>query len=207
MKNLLFGICAVLVICSVSFSDTLVDMKVGYAGPKDISGGAWEGNVLFGFSVDDMVGLGFSLGVLSKKFQEEQTVYTQQLGYATESTVTHNFDSSILLLPMLFNVKVMIPLPGLIQPYGRGALGYEVLYNHQRDWVNDKKFNYLYGGFGWQLAAGGHINLGMHSGFEVELVYNHSKPQRNGTRKEGAPIRKEVNVSGIGIRFGITFTI
>jgi hypothetical protein len=153
---------------------------------------------------DEMVELGVSVDYFSNRHTDEETVSDSSTGGPTNLTTKQvNLETNTIMVPLMANLTIKLPVTSPIKPYIAGSIGYVMLwdkYKNHEEGIDQTKF---FSGLGWRVAVGGMYQLGSMSDLTAELFYNGAKPSRDAEDALGLPTFTEVNMSGIGFRFGI----
>lgn len=93
-----------------------------------------------------------------------------------------------------------------LHPYIGGAAGYQVLLLSGEDFTTGQKFDGTFGGWGWQMWAGGSLPLGGSARLTGEAFYNDASLGRDtADANTGQTIHETVNGEGKGLRFGVAW--
>ncbi|MCI0515232.1 outer membrane beta-barrel protein [candidate division KSB1 bacterium] len=185
-------------------------LKLGYFNPKDASSGFIIGGN-YGLVMDETVDVGLGLDFFRKTYRKETTIATQEYAQGvSQETKQLEIEMTTLILPIMANISAKIP----ISSYNRsafllvsGGLGWELMFNTENNYKENKKESRFYHGFGYMLGVGALYQIGTNSGVLAELGYNGCRVSRNQKKVESLPVWDEVNISGflfrVGIRLGI----
>lgn len=189
-----------------SFSQsTVTTIRFGQLNPKDAKSGLMLG-LNYGTVVDERVDAGISADLFWKNYTKETLIDANTSeGSVTESTYMREIDFKTILLPIMANVNVRIPLEEyspFFFVFG-GGIGWEFLFNQEKNYIEDKEDKRFYSGFGYMLNAGILYQIGSRSSILAELGYNGSKVSRDKDTVAGLPVWNEVNVSGFMFRVGL----
>ena len=203
----LLGLAFILMLPVFSFSQapTTTTIRFGQLNPKDAKSGLIAG-LNYGVLVDERVDVGFSADIFWKNYTKETRIDATTLGNSvTESTYMREIDFKTILLPVMATVNVRIP----IEEYSPlffivgGGIGWEFLFNQEKNYTENKEDKRFYNGFGYMLNAGILYQIGSRSSILAELGYNGSKVSRAKDTVAGLPVWNEVNVSGFMFRVGL----
>lgn len=182
-------------------------LKVGYLKPK----GADSGLLLtteFTVPVDETVELGLSTNMYYSSYNKTSKVGVEdELGGITESTVQQELEYSSISVPLYGMVNIIIPSTQYFGYQIHGGLGWEMLFNKENNFVEDKSERRFYQGLSYLVSAGFHYVIGSRSALTGEVLYHHSKVSRDKKNEAGLPTWSEVDLSGFGLRFGIRFQL
>jgi len=183
-------------------------IKLGYLNPKDTKAGFIIGTEISDY-VDESVSLGLSVNLFRKSFTALTPVAQQDFPSGVrETTIQKELEFSTTFLPIMGQATVNIPSSGNLGWYVGGGLGYEFLWNNEKNFTSqpttsDRRF---YKGFVWMLDAGLRYRVGSRSSLLFEAFYHNSAVKRNKTNSPaGLPVWSEVDLSGLGFRFGLGF--
>jgi len=182
-------------------------IKLGYLNPKDTKAGFIIGTEISD-QIDESVSLGLAVNLFRKTFTAETEVaeFNFESG-VRETTIQRELEFSTTFLPIMGQATVHIPSSGNLGWYVGGGLGYEFLWNNEKNFnppqTSDRRF---YKGFAWLLDAGLRYRVGSRSSLLFEAFYHNSSVKRNKTNSPaGLPVWSEVDLSGLGFRFGLGF--
>jgi len=172
-------------------------IQLGWLNPE-----ATETGFIIGLTqsrvVDEMVELGVSIDYFSNKHTELFDTSGTEVSFIKLQTNT-------IMIPLMLNLTIKLPVTSPIKPYLGGSVGYVLLWDKYKNYETDPKIDEtkFYGGFGWRVAAGGMYQLGAMSDLTAEVFYNGAKPSRDEGEISGFPAFTEVDMSGVGFRFGV----
>ena len=184
---------------------TTTTFRFGQLNPKDAKSGLMIG-FNHGVSVDERVDVGFSTDLFWKNYTKETLIDATTLGSSvTESTYMREIDFKTILLPVMATANVRIPLEEYSPVFFilGGSIGWEFLFNQEKNYTEDEEDKRFYNGFGYMLNAGVLYQIGSRSAILAELGYNGSKVSRAKDTAAGLPVWNEVNVSGFMLRVGL----
>ena len=93
-----------------------------------------------------------------------------------------------------------------LHPYIGGAAGYQVMLLSGEDFTTGQSSDGTFGGWGWQMWAGGSLPLGSSARLTGEVFYNEARMGRDATDgTTGETIRETVDGDGKGMRFGVAW--
>lgn len=184
-------------------------LKVGFYNPKDVNSG-----LVFGFNhgyiIDETVDIGFGADFFYKSYQKETEIATSvSEGSVVSTTKRKDVEFNTFILPIMANMNIKIPISQQTPAFFvlNGGIGWELMFNSEQNFVEDKKESRFYHGFGYQVNAGVMYQIGSRSALLAELGYNGCKVSSNHKKVEGAPVWDEVNISGVLLRFGVRIGI
>jgi hypothetical protein len=183
-------------------------IKLGYLNPKDTKAGFIIGTEISDY-VDESVSVGLSVNLFRKTFIAETAVAERNFESGVrETTIQRELEFNTTFIPLMGQATVNIPSSGNLGWYVGGGLGYEFLWNNEKNFTSqpvtsDRRF---YKGFAWLLDAGLRYRVGSRSSLLLEAFYHNSAVKRNKTNSPaGLPVWSEVDLSGLGFRFGLGF--
>jgi len=181
-------------------------IKLGYLDPKDAKAGFVIGTEISD-QIDESVSLGLSVNLFRKSYKALNEVATDNFDSGVkETTVEKELEFSTFFIPIMLQATVNLPSSSNLGWYGGGGLGYEFLWNKEdnfREQTSDRRF---YKGFTFLLDAGLRYRVGSRSALLFEVFYHNATVKRNKEKSPaGLPVWSEVNLSGIGFRFGLGF--
>jgi hypothetical protein len=179
--------------------------KAGYFDPKGSKAGFIFG-LGYGWVVDEAVDIGIAVDYFRRNYTAETKVAKSvSADGVVEEEIQKEADFTTNILPIygVINVK-FFPVNYNLGYFLSGALGYEMLFNNEQTYGENafKKTRY-YSGFKWMLSGGIRYRVGMRSSFIAELFYDGTKVSRDKKGELGAPVRYQVDLSGLGARVGI----
>ena len=210
MKKL--SICLLIVFAvSLMFAQRKANVRAGFLTPKDSKTG-FIGGFSYGSEIDETVSLDFGMDIFYKGFDEKREIQTDSTEAGNDvTTIKKTADLTTLYFPVQGNVKVRLPLDSEVKPYFKAGLGWGFLWEdvfvaktEENEKIDDVKF---YNGFNWNLSLGVDYPLGSKSKIFGEFFYNAGKMKRNKEETEYGITWDEIDVSGIGLRFGIDFEL
>lgn len=198
---------AALIVCMAGSAGAqgmrMLELRGGYFNPRDSKSGLILGGI-YGISFDERVSLGLGVDIFHKGYTKETTVSTETSGSGVvESTIIRELEFNTTLLPISLNLDIRFPLDPPVSWYIGGSVAWELLFNTENNFEEGIREKRFYSGFGWLARAGIEYAIGSRSAVILEGFYNNSRVTSNAEKKEGLPVWKEVNMSGIGFRAGV----
>lgn len=183
-------------------------IKLGYMNPKDTKSGFIIGTEISD-QIDESVSLGLAVNLFRKNFTAQSAVAERDFqGGTHETTIQRELEFTTTFLPIMAQASVNIPSSGNLGWYVGGGLGYEFLWNNENNFVDKTSDRRFYKGFAWLLDAGLRYRVGSRSSLLFEVFYHNASVKRNKTSSPaGLPVWSEVNLAGLGFRFGLGFGI
>lgn len=181
-------------------------IKLGYLNPKDAKSGFIIGAEISDY-VDESVSLGLAVNLFRKSFTAQSQVAVQDFPSGVrETTVQKELEFSTTFLPIMGQATINIPSSGNLGWYAGGGLGYEFLWNNEKNFDTQTSDRRFYKGFAWLVDAGLRYRVGSRSSLLFEAFYHSAAVKRNKTNSPaGLPVWSEVDLSGLGFRFGLGF--
>ncbi|HDQ00362.1 MAG TPA: hypothetical protein ENN22_14440 [bacterium] len=209
MKKLhpvLIALCLVLFAATQIFAQaySATTLKVGYYNPKGAKAGfLFGGN--YSWVVDESVDIGIAVDYFRKNYTEETTIAESvSPGGTVENEIRTEAEFTTNILPIYGILNVKFPAGRYLDYYLSGGLGYAMLFSTEQTFgEGGSKQNRFYSGFKWLASAGFMYQVGSRSSFLAEVFYDGTKVSRDKKNEAGAPVRYEVNLSGLGFRVGI----
>ncbi len=183
--------------------------RFGYYSPNDSKSG-----MIFGYSngyqIDESVDIFFSGDLFYRNFVDDKTININTTVAGNPIVrVQRSSDISTYYIPLMANVRVKFKYQGT-KPYVGGGIGwamaFEDIYIAKNDSTNTPLIddvNY-YNGFAGNVNAGWIFPLGSRSDFTIETFYNWSTCKRNKEVSGTGITWDELDMSGVGVRIGIT---
>jgi len=203
-KFVLIAIALMLCQASAAYSQSVLKIKVGTFNPKDAKAGLLVG-ISTGRQVDERVDFGIGADLFIRKFTQETEVSVDTTSQQTDPQIVQtNLSYSMYGLPIMVHIDARILPDAVVIPYVGIAGGYELLFSREANYLEDKKDNRLYGGFGWQAMVGAEYPFGSSSAILGEIMYNGCTLSRSqGSSEAGFPLHEELDFSGLGFRIGM----
>ena len=179
-------------------------LKAGYYNPKGAKAGFIFGGT-YSWIVDESVDIGIGVDFFRKAYTDETTLAkTVSQNQVTEYTIEKNADFTTTILPIYGLINVKFPAGAYLDYIAGASLGYEWLWSNVKTYgetkIDDSK---SYSGFKWLLSGGIAYRVGSRSSFIAEVFYDGSKVSREKKAEKDAPVRYEVDLSGMGFRIGV----
>ncbi len=202
-KHGLITIALILMLTAAAQAQSVIKIKIGTFNPKDAKAG-FIGGISTGRQVDERVDFGIGADLFIRKFTQETSVGSvDSLGQITPEVTQTEISYSMYGLPIMVHIDVRILPNAIVIPYAGIAGGYELLFSREANYLEDKKDNRLYGGFGWQATVGAEYPFGSASAILGEILYNGCTLSRSqGSSEAGFPLHEELDFSGLGFRLG-----
>ena len=203
-KSVLFVVALMLFQASVAYSQSVLKIKIGTFNPQDAKAGLLVG-ISTGRQVDERVDFGIGADLFIRRFTQETEVSIDTTQQQTNPQIVQtNLSYSMYGLPIMVHIDARILPNATVIPYVGIAGGYELLFSREANYLEDKKDNRLYGGFGWQAMIGAEYPFGSSSAILGEIMYNGCTLSRSqGSSEAGFPLHEELDFSGLGFRIGM----
>jgi len=183
---------------------SVTTIKVGYFDPKGSKSGFIFGGS-YSWVVDEAIDVGIAVDYFRKNYTDETEIAkTVTDGKLVEKEIVKNAEFTTNIVPVYGMVNVKFPAGLYLDYFLSGGMGYEMLFSSEQIFgENESKKSRFYSGFKWIVSAGIKYRIGSRSSFIAEAFYDGTKVSRNKKVEQGAPVRTEVDLSGVGIRIGI----
>ncbi|MBC8184324.1 outer membrane beta-barrel protein [candidate division KSB1 bacterium] len=179
-------------------------LKAGYFNPKGAKAGfIFGGN--YSWIVDESVDIGIGVDFFRKGYTDETELYTGTYANGVaETKLETNADFTTTILPVYGVINVKFPAGTYLDYIVGATLGYEWLWSNVKTYgENETDDSKSYNGFKWLLSGGIAYRVGSRSTFIAEVYYDGTKVSRDRTVEQGAPVRYEVDLAGLGFRVGV----
>ena len=202
-KHGLITIALIFMLTAAGQAQSVIKIKIGTFNPKDAKAGFIVG-ISTGRQVDERVDFGIGADLFIRKFTQETAVgEVDSLGQITPEVTQTEISYSMYGLPIMVHIDARILPDAPVIPYVGIAGGYELLFSREANYLEDRKDNRLYGGFGWQAMVGAEYPFGSSSAILGEILYNGCTLSRSqGSSEAGFPLHEELDFSGFGFRLG-----
>ena len=182
------------------------EFKAGYWNPAGVKAGYLFG-VHLGRMIDESLSWGVELNYFQRTYRKEDVVAKNVTQGGTQyETRIMTAEYTTRVLPVMAKLNYEHPI-ALHSPFFWRAsvgLGWEFLWNNERNLELNMKDNRFFNGFGWQVAAGIGISISSSGNFFVDLFYNRSAVKSNRRIVEGLPTWDELNLNGLGVKVGVS---
>lgn len=199
-------ILAAFVVAQVGYSQAMSTtiLKAGYFNPKSSKNGFIFG-AGYSWIVDESVDIGVAVDYFRKNYTEEtQIAQSVSVSGTVEDEIRTDAEFTTNILPIYGVLNVKFPAGTYLDYFLSGGLGYEMLFSKEQSFgENSKSTSRFYSGFKWIVSGGVMYRVGSRSSFLAEVFYDGTKVSRDKKDEVGAPVRYEVDLSGIGFRVGI----
>jgi hypothetical protein len=179
-------------------------LKVGYFDPKGSKAGFLFGGG-YSWIVDESVDIGIAVDYFRRNYTAEAKIAKSVSADGTvEEEIKTEAEFTTNILPSYGLINVKFPASYNLDYFLSGSLGYEMLFSKEQTYGENafQKTRY-YSGFKWMASGGIMYRVGTRSSFLAEIFYDGTKVSRDKKGEVGAPVRYEVDLSGIGFRIGI----
>lgn len=211
MKKRTFVMLPILLLTAFVFAEvghaqalSATTLKVGYFNPKNSKNGFIFG-AGYSWIVDESVDIGIAVDYFRKNYTEEtQIAQSVSASGTVEDEIRTDAEFTTNILPIYGVLNVKFPAGTYLDYFLSGGLGYEMLFSKEQSFgENSKNTSRFYSGFKWIVSGGVMYRVGSRSSFLAEIFYDGTKVSRDKKDEVGAPVRYEVDLSGIGFRVGI----
>jgi len=200
--SLVFGIILILSV-ALSAQTKFTEIKVGLLNPANAKTG-FLGGFTVGRAVDDNVGVGIAMDVYRKSYTKDVTISDAEVGGTQIDQVVKNYEESTTLIPLYLQVQYQGPVMPMLNIKVTGGLGYELLWNSYTNYNTKNDDTQFFSGWGWHIDVGAMYPLSPKTDLFAEVLYHGGTPSHDeGKTDAGAPLRSEVDMSGLGFRIGI----
>ena len=179
------------------------EFKAGILNPKDAKTG-WMFTYGTGQTIDESFSWLVEFNLYKKTYDERSKVYNEDLD---EYTVTQEIQNNSWLAPIMFKItfdkKIAPASPIIIR--GSAGVGYQFMWNTEKNYETGKDQSLFYHGFAYQVSAGAGLQVSSSAIIFGEAFYHGGKVKRDKEDINGFPTWAEKDVSGLGFRVGINF--
>jgi hypothetical protein len=208
-RKILFIMCILVMFFSISVSafanrGNEFSLRVSYYDPEDSDTGFAIGGS-FGSAFSDAVTLSFGTDVYFKKYEARSEV-ASETGETWQSTLyTTDIAYSTYAVPLMAELKANIPIISIFSVYGHIGAGYQLFWIKEINRAENVSERDFYGGWVWSIGIGPSLQIGGDTWLFFEGYYTGSTVSRNRDDISlGLPVYQEIDLSGFGIRFGIS---
>ncbi|RMI28092.1 MAG: hypothetical protein D6681_00030 [Calditrichaeota bacterium] len=181
------------------------EFKFGFLDPEDTGSGNLIG-ISTGRRIDNRLFWGLEVNYFRTVYQQVTTIADTILGGAGVKTKQLELKFTTTVIPIFLKLDYELKLGPRSPFYFRasGALGWELIWNNENNFLLDIERTRFFQGLGWQLTTGLGIRISDKGLLFVDAIYNNAVASRNRERNElGLPIFQEIDVSGFGFKAGI----
>ncbi|HEX05358.1 MAG TPA: hypothetical protein ENH10_09445, partial [Bacteroidetes bacterium] len=190
--------------------ESLYGIQLGFHNPKVAKTGFIVGGSV-GTAMDERFDVELSLDFYRKSYEETSKIYAGGGGIQPNNEAIL-LESSVLMLPLMAHARFKVPMSEQfgypVLPYAQVGFGYIMSWNNYKnfaDKIDDSKY---FGGFGLRFALGAMYQVGSSSRVSLEAYYMWASLTREEKDAvEGNPVRSELDMSGVGIRLGLHFSM
>jgi hypothetical protein len=178
--------------------------RVSYYGPEDADTGFAIGGSIGG-AFSEILTLSFGTDVYFKKYEQRSEV-ASETGETWESTLyTTDVAYSTFAVPLLAELKANVPIVPRFGIYGHIGAGYQLFWIKEVNREENVSERDFYGGWVWTAGIGPSLKIGGDTWLFFEGYYTGSTVKRGRDDiSVGLPVYEEINLSGFGIRLGIS---
>lgn len=180
-------------------------LRLGYLDPKGSKPGLILGMDLTA-QVDESVELGINVNGFRRSYQQVTTVAKQvSAGGVVEDRLQKELEFTTFFVPIMGEAIVHFGQEDF-HLFANGGLGYEMLWNNENNFLDNKRERRYYSGFTWLLGGGFQYRIGSRSAVIGELFYHNATVKRDQNKNtQGLPVWSQVDLSGLGFRGGLRF--
>ena len=205
MKKIFFLILMVFILTQTSSAQLpYTEVKFGYFKPADATDGYLFG-VHLGRMIDESLSWGIEINYFRKTYQE-LTKVPDPKATSNPQIVTKQLEFVTQMLPLWakLNYEHPIALRSAFFLRASAGIGWEFVWNREDNYGDNISDTRFYNGFGWQLATGIGMEISSKSVLFVDAFYNGAKVKRGSDTIRGLPTWEELDVSGIGLKVGVS---
>ena len=207
MKKILLMLLFSAFLFSALASAPYTEFKVGYMNPNAAKAGYLFGMNL-GRMIDESLSWSFEANYFQKGYKKVTTIYEYSTASGTHPDIKQlELEFTTRMIPVFAKLNYEHPL-GINSPlYLRASagLGWEMVWNNEKNYVDGVKKTRFYHGFGWQVSGGVSLAISSSANFFADIFYNNSTVKRNRTiSADGLPTWEELDISGMGLKFGVS---
>ena len=208
MKNIfVILLFSVLFVSTASATAPFTEIKVGYFYPEDAKAGVIWG-INLGQMIDESLSWSFEFNYYQKTYSKVTTI--QDTGFQsgiTPRVVQEELNYKTFIIPFFLKLnwekQLAYKSPFFIR--ASGGLGWEMVWNKESNYFTGNFPTRFYHGFGWQGNLGIGYQISSSANLFIDGLYNGSKAKRKkGTTEAGLPTWEELNISGFGVRVGVS---
>ncbi len=207
MKKIIFIFLILFSLSEVVFAKTpFTEFKVGYLDPRDTKAGYIFG-INVGRMIDESLSWSFELNYFQKNYKKITDVAVSQNGLNRYSTKELRVELTSRIVPLFLKLNYEHSVRPGSPLYARasGGVGWEFVWNKENNYDTNQFKNRFFNGFGWQLSGGLGFEISSSANLFIDAFYNESKVKRNKkTNSLGYPTWEELDISGLGVRLGIS---
>ncbi len=188
-----------------SESKTDLDIHAGYFAPKGTDAG-----MLFGVALsapfDNAIDFGFGLDVFQKSYAKEEEIDNPDWNAGQpDRRITTQIDYKSTAIPLYLSMQMNIPNNQMKLGYFvRASLSYQFIITEMNNYELQVSEKRNFKGWGWQGGVGMYYRVGNRSTLVLETIYNNAVTNaRVKNEKDGLPQKDRIDLSGVGIRFGV----
>jgi hypothetical protein len=201
-----FTITAIFLISASALADrgNEFSFRVSYVDPEDADTGFAIGGSI-GSAFSDIVSLSFGTDVYFKRYEQRSEV-ASETGETWESTLyTTDIAYSTYAVPLLAELKANVPIVSRFAIYGHIGAGYQLFWIKEVNREENVSERDFYGGWVWTVGVGPSLQIGGDTWLFFEGYYTGSTVKRGRDDiSVGLPVYQEIDLSGFGIRLGIS---
>jgi len=208
MKRCMILIGFVLFFISTAYTNApFTELKLGYWDPADAKEGVIWG-INLGRMIDESLSWSFEFNYYQKTYSKVTTILdTSFQSGLTPSVVQEELNYKTYIIPLFLKLnwerQLGNPSPFFLR--ASAGLGWGMVWNRETNFFTDETSTRFYHGFGWQGNLGLGFQISSSANLFIDGMYNSSKPKRGkGTTEAGLPTWEELDLSGFGVRVGVS---
>ena len=190
----------------INAQSPLTEFKIGVLNPSGVESGMFFG-INSGRMIDEAVSWSISLDVFTDSYTKDMVIDTTAAspGGATITDNVTEIENSTVYIPLLVKLNYEKNMETGLVLRGGAGIGYAFMWlneNNYRDNIEETRF---FSGLTYRFSAGLGIQISSSANLFLDAEYNGGDVSRNkGENSTGLPVRSEVDMSGLGLRIGIS---
>ncbi len=206
-RIILFGLIAIF-FSQISYAQNprpFTEFKFGMLDPIDTGSGNILG-ISTGRKIDNRLYWSIEINHFKTTFRKTTTIADSIVGGITFTKEQVELEFTTRIIPIFLKLDYELEMGEQSPFYFRasGGLGWEFIWNHENNFVEDIERTRFFNGLGWQVTAGLGLKISRDGLFFFDVVYNDSEATRQNERNEaGLPTFQQIDVSGFGFKAGI----
>ncbi|MFZ0389203.1 MAG: hypothetical protein WAN36_02005, partial [Calditrichia bacterium] len=161
------------------------EFKFGILDPKDVNKSGYIYGVNLGRMIDESISWSFELNYFQKGYRKVTTVdkVTLPSGITVENKALE-LEYKTRILPLFAKLNYEHPIGYRSPFYMRAAvgLGWEMVWNEERIYLDNSQKTRFFHGFGWQGSGGIGVEISSSANFFIDAFYNGSTVKRNSSK-------------------------